>query len=351
MFDFKKLILPSESKLTDALVILDKYAEAQIVLIIDMNNKLLGTVTDGDVRRGLLAGLTLESSVEGVMCTNFKSISSEIKKQNIKNSFTENGVKQLPELDDQGRVVGFHLMDEQQLIESSKANVIIMAGGLGSRLSPLTDDCPKPMLKVGGTPILQIIIERLARQGFRNIYISINYLGNQIQDYFGNGSKFGVDITYIQENDKLGTAGALGLLPQGLETPMIVLNGDVLTKANYASLLDYHLNHQSNITIGLTKQELTIPYGVVNLEQEKVISIDEKPTQSYYVSAGIYCVSPSIFETLSGSEYLDMPDLIQKNIDDQNNVIGFPLHEYWADIGMKSDYNKANESFQKNFNK
>jgi len=224
-----------------------------------------------------------------------------------------------------------------------------MAGGLGSRLKPLTDDCPKPMLKIGDKPILQIIIERLVDQGFREIYISINYLGEKIRDYFSDGNSFGVNIHYVEETNKLGTAGALGLLPKSLSEPIVVLNGDVLTKANYASLVDYHQRNEASMSIGLTKQEMTIPYGVVHLDQEQVLSIEEKPTHSYYVSAGIYCISPSVFSSLAGEEYLDMPDLIQEQIDRKNHVIGFPLHEYWADIGMKSDYNQANITFKEIF--
>lgn len=343
---WKSLLVSSSDKLRSALEVLNQ-SGANFLLIVDDSNTLLGTLTDGDVRRSLLDGETLESLVTQSMNTNFIHCLETDSPNNVASLLTKHDIKYLPVLNDQGKLIGVHSGDDEYLVASRSA--LIMAGGLGSRLKPLTDDCPKPMLKVGEKPILQVIIERLADQGFKEIYISINYLGEQVRDYFSDGSSFGVNIHYVEETSKLGTAGALGLLPKSLSEPIVVLNGDVLTKANYASLVDYHQRNAASMSIGLTKQEMTIPYGVVNLDQEQVLSIEEKPTHSYYVSAGIYCISPDVFSSLAGEEYLDMPDLIQEQIDQNNHVVGFPLHEYWADIGMTSDYNQANITFKEIF--
>ena len=343
---WQSLLVSSSNKLRNALEVLNQ-SGSNFLLIVDDSNTLLGTLTDGDVRRSLLDGKTLESSVTQSMNTNFIHCLETDSPSDVASLLINHGIKYLPVLNDKGELIGVHSGDDDYLVASRIA--LVMAGGLGSRLKPLTDDCPKPMLKIGDKPILQIIIERLVDQGFREIYISINYLGEKIRDYFSDGNSFGVNIHYVEETNKLGTAGALGLLPKSLSEPIVVLNGDVLTKANYASLVDYHQRNKASMSIGLTKQEMTIPYGVVHLDQEQVLSIEEKPTHSYYVSAGIYCISPSVFSSLAGEEYLDMPDLIQEQIDQKNHVIGFPLHEYWADIGMKSDYNQANITFKEIF--
>ena len=346
MQNWQSLLVSSSNKLRSALEVLDQVG-SNFVLVVDADNKLLGTLTDGDVRRSLLNGETLESSVVTVMNTDYIHCLDSHSHAEVAELLSQHKIKYIPILDQQKKLVGVYSGEDSFLTTGKTA--LIMAGGLGSRLKPLTDNCPKPMLKVGDKPILQIIVERLAVQGFTEIYISINYLGEQIQEYFGDGSNFQVSINYLEETTKLGTAGAMGLLPKELSEPVVVLNGDVLTKANYAGLIDYHQRNSADISIGLTKQEMTIPYGVVNLEQEKVQSIVEKPTQTYYVSAGIYCVNPNVFNALAGQEFLDMPDLIQQQIDIKKNVVGFPLHEYWADIGMKSDYQKANVNFKDNF--
>ena len=346
MHNWQSLIVSSSSELRSVLEVLNR-AGSSFVLIVDEESKLLGTLTDGDVRRSLLKGTTLDSSVDLSMNTDFIHSWETDSPIDVDNLLVKHQINYIPILNQSMEIVGVHSSDDKCILMGRTA--LVMAGGLGSRLKPLTDDCPKPMLKVGDKPILQVIIERLALQGFDQIYVSVNYLAEQIQDYFGDGQQFNVNIHYLEESNKLGTAGALGLLPKSLTEPIIVLNGDVLTKANYAGLVDYHRRNAANISIGLTKQEMTIPYGVVNLEQEKVMSITEKPTHSYYVSAGIYCISPEVFASLAGDKYLDMPDLIQKQVDQKHHVIGFPLHEYWADIGMKSDYQRANVTFKEIF--
>ncbi len=341
--NWQKSVISLSSVLRDALENLN--ANNRGIVFITDNDFLRGTITDGDVRRALLAGVDTNDSVEKVLNQKFISCQEGDSFEQAKDQMFEYAVQALPVLNDEGLLVGVHFLDESEF-EARPNQALIMAGGLGSRLRPLTNDCPKPMLKIDGKPMLERIIENLKSQGFLDIYISINYLGDKIRDYFGTGENFGVSIQYLEETDKLGTAGALGLLPDNLKQSIIVLNGDVLTKADYASLVDYHVDNEAVLTIGLNKQETVIPYGVVQLDGGQVISIQEKPTHSYYINAGIYCISPSVFADISGNEYLDMPDLILQKISEEQSVIGFPLHEYWADIGMASDYNKANSTFK-----
>ena len=340
--EWENLVVNITNKLSIALENLNTNNRG--IVFVTENNVLLGTITDGDVRRALLAGIDTNDSLEKVINKKFISCIEGVDLDQAKNQMLKHSVQALPILNADGVIIGVHFLDEANFSERSNP-ILIMAGGLGSRLKPLTDNCPKPMLKVGDKPMLQHIIENLKLQGFSNIYLSINYLGDKIKDYFGSGESFGVSIRYLEENKKLGTAGALGLLPQ-LNQPIIVLNGDVLTKADYASLVDYHVDSGAAISVGLNKQETIIPYGVVQLDGERIQSIQEKPTHAYYISAGIYCISPSILSAISGEHYLDMPDLINQSIDENQSIIGFPLHEYWADIGMAADYNKANSTFK-----
>ena len=342
MQNWQNLIVSEKSSLRDALVILNDVG-LSFILVVDDTCKLIGFLTDGDVRRSLLKGITLEDSVKGSINENFIYCEKGTSPSEVSDLLNKYKINYLPELSDAGQVINVHSSCD---IHLSKTNcALIMAGGLGTRLKPLTDDCPKPMLKVGDKPILEIIIESLISQGFSDIYISINYLGDMIRDYFGNGNRLGINIFYLEENTKLGTAGALGLLPKGLNKPIVVLNGDVLTKADYSNLVDYHLQNGAHFTIGLTKQEMTIPYGVVSLDHERIISIDEKPTKSYYVNAGIYCISPEAFADVTGEEYLDMPDLITQKIILDKHIVGFPLHEYWTDIGLYDHLAKAKEDY------
>jgi len=349
MFDFKKLTLSPDSKLTEALVILDKYFDAQIVLITDASNKLLGTVTDGDIRRGLLAGLTLETQVRDVMCAEFKSVSSNIKRQDISKTFIEYGIKQLPELDDQGRVVDFHLMDDKQVALDSKANVVIMAGGLGTRLSPLTNTCPKPMLKLGDRPILQVIIENMRQQGFKRFYLSINYLGEQISNYFGDGTKFDVQIEYIHEKERLGTAGALGLLPDSFfydQGDSIILNGDVITNVDFNSMLKFHRENFSDATMCVRDYSMQIPFGEVTVNGNKVLDIHEKPIKNFFVNAGVYVMKSALLKKVEKNKYLDMPDFFSSLIESNSEISAFPIHEYWMDVGQHDQLSQAKKDHE-----
>jgi len=330
MYDFKPLILFSDATLSDALTILDKEVDAQIVLVIGHGNKLIGTVTDGDIRRGLLNGYTLKSPVSDVMYENFKSIQSGATLNDITSTFDEHGIKQLPELSKDGELVNLHLKGEHEKIETPQMDVVIMAGGLGTRLSPLTNSCPKPMLKIGDKPILQVIIENMRSQGFIKFFISLNYLGEQIVDHFGDGSAFDVQIEYIYEKDRLGTAGALGLLPESVSNQdggCLILNGDVITNVDFNHLINFHSNNKADATMCVRDYSMQIPFGEVIIEGNKVLDIQEKPIKNFFVNAGVYVIELKLLKKIEQNQYLDMPDFFNQLLLEKNNITAFPIHE------------------------
>ena len=239
------------------------------------------------------------------------------------------------------------------LTEKSKIDVpvVIMAGGLGARLRPLTEDCPKPMLKINDKPLLEIIIDNLIESGFYNFYVSVNYKSEIIRDYFENGEKWGVSIQYLVENNILGTAGSLGLIPEVKQHDFyIVINGDILTKVNYEFLINYHRKNQSNVTLCVRKYQQQVPYGVVNVKQGQLLSITEKPIQEYFVSAGVYIINSDIISFIPQNHYLDMPNLFMQLLDKNIETTVFPIHEYWIDIGQVNDFKQANIDYKQLFN-
>jgi NDP-sugar pyrophosphorylase family protein len=216
-----------------------------------------------------------------------------------------------------------------------------MAGGLGTRLRPLTEDCPKPMLPVAGKPLLQNILEGFIASGFHRFYISVHYLADVIKKHFGDGERWGITIRYIEEDRPLGTAGALGLLPSVDHLPLIVMNGDLLTRVDFAELLDFHEGQKAEVTVGVREYEMQVPFGVIRSEGQNVVGIVEKPIQRFFVNAGIYVLSPRLVHTVAAGEHLDMPDLIQQVLDRQSPVAMYPIHEYWLDIGRPDDFVRA----------
>jgi NDP-sugar pyrophosphorylase family protein len=217
-----------------------------------------------------------------------------------------------------------------------------MAGGFGTRLRPLTDNCPKPMLKVGDKPILEILIQYFKKLGFHNFYISTHYLPEIIQNHFGNGSKYDISIVYVHEETPLGTGGALGLLPDNMpDLPLIMINGDVLTNIDFTKVLAFHNKHRAAATMCVREYEYQIPYGVIKGEGHKVTSMEEKPVQRFLVNAGIYVVGKEIVRSVSRNERIDMPSLLERHIRKGLDILKFPIHEYWLDIGRMADYDRA----------
>ena len=321
----------------------------QIAIVVDENDALVGTVTDGDIRRGLLNGLDLNSSVSLVVHKSPSIASVGDTKESILKIALAKKLHKIPLVDELGKLVGIE--DIEDIIKPvGKTNrVVLMVGGLGTRLRPLTQDTPKPMLKVGNKPILQTIVEKFAEYGFVNITMCVNFNASIIRDYFGDGKEFGVNIDYVLEQKRMGTAGALSLLKERPSEPFFVMNGDLLTNVNFEHILNYHTLNKATATMCVREYDYEVPYGVVKMNDNKIIEIAEKPVQKFFVSAGIYMLSPEILDIIPQDEFYDMPTLFEKAIAQDKNVISFPIHEYWIDIGRLEEYQKANEEYAKIF--
>lgn len=336
------------STIKEALEIIDK-GSMQIALVVDENDKLLGTITDGDIRRGLLKGLDLNSSIEDIIFKTPTIAKISDTKEDILKIALDKKLHQIPIIDEDGKILGIKEIEELIKPKEKLNKVVLMVGGLGTRLRPLTENTPKPMLKVGDKPILQTIVEKFAEYGYKNFVMCVNYKSNIIQDYFRDGSSFGVNIEYILENQRMGTAGALSLLKDKPTDPFFVMNGDLLTNINFEHLHDYHLSNSSIGTMCVREYDFQVPYGVVNIEDNKILSIEEKPTHKFFVSAGIYMLSPKVLEYIPQNQFYDMPTLFEKLISLNENTISFPLREYWLDIGRIEEYKKANEEYSEFF--
>lgn len=337
---WKDVALAPKQSIRDALEIINLHA-LQVALVVDENEQLKGVVTDGDIRRALLNNLTLDQPVDLVMNHNPITAQLDTPKQKLIRLMEQKSILAIPLIKD-GRVAGLQTL-KQALNQPYYDNpVLIMAGGFGTRLRPLTDNCPKPMLKVGNKPLLEMTILNFAKAGFVNFYISTHFMPEQIKDYFGDGSRLNVNITYIHEDAPLGTGGALGLLPNDIpDLPLIMMNGDVLTKVDVQRLLEFHNENQAHATMCVREYEYQIPYGVINGNGNTVVSMEEKPTQRFFVNAGIYVLSPEIIKQVSENQVIDMPTLLDNKIQVGGKVLMFPLHEYWLDIGRLDDFNRA----------
>ncbi|OKP85808.1 alcohol dehydrogenase [Paenibacillus helianthi] len=345
MEKWREILITPETTILKTMEIIDR-SSLQFAVVVDIEHRLLGTVTDGDIRRGILRGFPLETSIEHVM-NNQPVYERQGKRTSFyKESIREKQLKQLPIVNDRKQIVNI-LFAENILNFLQKDNIVVlMAGGMGTRLRPLTDDIPKPMLKVGGKPILETIIESFKSFGFTNFMLSVNYKKEVIENYFQDGSQFGVRIQYIEEGKRLGTAGALSLLSQQPKLPFFVMNSDLLTKINYEQLLDFHQQTKSMATLCVREYEYQIPYGVIETEQHRLVSIVEKPKHKSFVNAGIYVLDPEVLQYVPEDEFYDMPDLFKKLIAVNKEVSAFPLREYWLDIGQAADYDKANGDYK-----
>ena len=348
MQDLEKFFLYENNSIRDALEIIDK-AAMRIAIVVDKNKKFLGTLSDGDIRRALLSSSSLEDNIKQIYYKNSTTALKTDSKDSIIKKAIKNKVYQIPILDNNGLVVDVLDLATLLTITKRKNKVILMAGGLGTRLRPLTKHTPKPLLKVGDKPILQTIIENFAAHGFENIVISLNYKSEMIRDFFKDGSDFGVNIEYIEENKRLGTAGALSLLKESPNEPFFVMNGDLLTNVNFTELLDYHTFANNTATMCVREYQYQIPYGVIETNNEQITSIVEKPIQKFFVNAGIYLLNSEVLETIPKDEFYDMPTLFEHLLEQQKKVSSFPIHEYWLDIGQHHDFTKANEEYFDNF--
>lgn len=344
MKDIQKIKLTVDSTIREALEIIDIGA-VKFAIVVDADDKLIGTLTDGDIRRAILDGKSLDDRIEGTYFKEPTVVNISSTREEIINLCTSKKIYQIPVVDNEGRVVSIDLLDELLKPEVHANKVILMVGGLGTRLRPLTENVPKPMLHVGGKPILQTIVEKFVNYGFVNIVMCVGYKVNIIQDFFEDGSKFGANIEYVLEDKRMGTAGALSLLKAKPNEPFFVMNGDLLTNVNFEHLLEFHLTSNSMATMCVREYDFQVPYGVVNVEHGKIKSIEEKPVQSFFVSAGIYMLDAKCIESIPENEFYDMPTLFEDLIRMNENTVSFPLREYWLDIGRIEEYEKANREY------
>ena len=345
--DITQVFAPESATLREVIAVIDR-AGLQIALIVTPERQLLGTVTDGDVRRGLLRGLSLDAGVLEVMTRDPITVAPDL-------SFHDDGwllhkrlARRIPIVGPEGRVVGLAL-PESEIVPQQVANpVVIMAGGLGTRLGALTQDAPKPLLKVGTKPILETILEGFLAQGFEKFFISVNYKAQMIEDYFGDGSSWGAEIHYLRENERLGTAGALSLLDPP-KVPVFVMNGDLLTKVNFRQMLEFHRTHRQQASVAVRQYSVRVPFGVVELERNNLTHIVEKPEYNYFVNAGIYLLNPECLPLIPYSQPFDMPDLLSAVLAQNWRIGSFPVHEYWLDVGRLDDFEAANLAYAEVF--
>jgi len=322
----------------------------KIAIVVDKNDKLLGTLTDGDIRRGFLKGLNINSPIKSIIFTDPIVAAKNDSNEKLLKIALSKMIYQIPVVDKNKKVIGLFILDEM-IKQKKKSNlVVIMAGGKGKRLGSLTKSIPKPMLKVGKNPILQTIIEKFKNSGYKKFLICVNFKSKIIKNYFGNGTNFGVQISYIEEKKRMGTAGALSLLKKRPKEPFFVINGDLLINLDFEKMLDFHHENNSEATMGVSEYHIESPYGEVKMNRENIILIEEKPKHKFFVNAGVYILDPKCINLIP-KKFYDMPSLFKKMISNKNKTISFPLEEYWLDIGRPNDFNKANSEYDSIFNK
>ena len=348
MKNYKDILLKPTSTIKEALQIIDTGA-MKIALVVDEDAKLLGTLSDGDIRRGLLNNLSLDDTIETIVFTKPTTCCVEDTKETILEVALQKKLYQVPIVDHQGRLVGIEEVDELLKPVYKTNRVVLMVGGLGTRLRPLTDHTPKPMLKVGDKPILETIILNFKKYGFTNIVLSVSYKSEVIEAYFKDGKEFGVNIEYVHETQRMGTAGALSLMRDKLNEPFFVMNGDLLTNMNFEHMMKHHISNNSIATMGVREYDFQVPYGVVNVDGENILSIEEKPVHSFFVSGGIYVLDQSALELIPNDEFYDMPTLFENIIEHKMKSVSFPIREYWLDIGRLEEFEKANNEYHEVF--
>lgn len=335
------VLVAPDVPLGEAIARLDLAGTGALVLC-DGEHHLQGVLTDGDIRRAVLAGVTMGVSCATIATTDPVRVAVGTPTAEILHRMNERDVNQMPVVDDAGRVVDFLLRKDLVADERLGLSAVIMAGGYGKRLLPLTESIPKPMLPVGDKPLLERTIGRLQAAGIRDVNLTTHYLPENIVDHFGDGQRFGVNLNYSREDQPLGTAGGLRLLerPTG---PLVVLNGDILTGVSFTEMLAYHRQHRAELTVGVRKYEIQVPFGVVDCDDVRVTALREKPTQTMFVNAGIYLLEPTAWDSIPDGSRFDMTDLIQRLLDEERIVASFPILEYWLDVGRHEDYQRAQE--------
>ena len=334
-------ILPVDASIAQAIANLDHVA-IRIVLVTNGNGELVGTLSDGDIRRGLLKGLNLQSPITGVIHHNPLVVPPAMGRELVMQLMVANKIQQIPVVDEHHHVVGLHLWDEITTPPVRPNLMVIMAGGMGTRLRPHTENCPKPLLPVAGKPMLEHIIERAKLDGFSRFVLAVHYLGHMIEERFGNGEQLGVQIDYLHEKSPLGTAGALGLLNPRPDAAFVVTNGDVITDIHYGELLDFHLRHNAAATMAVRVHEWQHPFGVVQTQGVEIVGFEEKPVARTHINAGVYALNPDALNVLAADARCDMPTLFERLQEQAKRTVAYPMHEPWLDVGRPDDLKQAN---------
>lgn len=344
--NWKNIIISEYASVEDAINIINDNIKYRTAVVVDDKNKLLGTVTDGDVRRGLIRHVPISAAVTEVMNKFPHTVAINYEKDELDDLLINSDFYILPVVENDV-LVGIEALEDFCDEHTASSTVIIMAGGFGTRLKPLTDNCPKPMLKFGDKPLLEYIINEFKSYGFKKIILSVHYMQDQIVEYFSNGKEFGVEISYYREREPMGTAGCLQSIvcQYNLTGPVIVTNGDVFTKIDYQSLLNHHDKIDASATMCIRSYQVEVPYGVVKFDMQKFCDIEEKPKQNYFVNAGVYVVNADLINALSLDPPFDMTDLFKFALRRGENLSVFPLHEYWLDIGHMKDYELFQEEY------
>lgn len=344
--DLTTLCVSPGSSILDAIRSMD-HNRLGIALVVDSEKHLIGTITDGDVRRAMLARTDLSTQVDGLLAqkagTAFErpvTASATADAEMMLKLLQINKLFHLPLLDDRRRVVGLVTLEDFTPHRSLPLQAVIMAGGQGSRLYPLTIETPKPMLPVGDRPLMAIMIEQMREAGIKRVNVSTHHKHEKISDHFGNGESYGVDISYVTEDRPLGTAGALGLMGVPDET-VLVVNGDILTQVDFRHMLAFHREHRADLTMAVRYHEMRLPYGVVDSEGSSVFGLREKPVVGFLVNAGMYLLEPDVYKYIPSGEHFDMTDLIQRLLEEGRPISSFPIREYWLDIGDPAEYERA----------
>ena len=349
MKKIQDVVLAADATIRDAMRSLDK-GSLRICLLVNEHNQLLGTVTDGDIRRGLLRDANMDDAVNLVMNSSPITAEQNSSREQRLQLMNQHDLTAIPIVDTGNKVVGLETLHQVIAPQKHDNPVFIMAGGFGTRLQPLTEHCPKPMLRVGDKPMLEHLINQFVEFGFHDFYISTHYLPDIIRNHFGQGENWGVSIQYVHEQEPLGTGGALGLLPASLpDMPLIMMNGDVLTKLNYAQLLRHHVNRNFDATVCVREDEHRVPFGVIETENQLITSVVEKPTYRYKINTGIYVISPKIVRSVQPSQRIDLPTLLDQHRTQGKRIGTYTSYDYWLDIGQMKDYQKAQRDIETYF--
>ena len=344
--DFSALVVSEDSTVRSVISCIDKNGKG-IAIVLDADNHLIATVTDGDIRRAILAGLDVQLPVRellnrraGISARGPITAPVGTPDTTLLHIMAETSVRHIPLVDEDNRVLDVALLSELVKEYELPLRAVVMAGGFGTRLRPLTEELPKPMLPLGSRPLLELIVEQLRDAGIRQVNVATHYKGDVISDHFKDGQDFGVDIRYVKEDQPLGTVGALSLLEES-EEPLLVINGDILTRVDFRSMLHFHREHNADLTVAVRQYELSVPYGVVDTDGVAVRGISEKPVVRQFINAGIYLLSANVRRMIPNGQPYDIPDLIQLLLKEGRPVVCFPIREYWLDIGKADHYDQA----------